>query len=67
MKFVPKRPTNNIPALVHLMAWCQPGDKPGDHQWWLDYRRIYASLGLSKLTHWGRVTHIYVIELTIIG
>ena len=21
----------------------------------------------SPLTHWGRVTHIYVIELTIIG
>ena len=25
------------------------------------------SLGLIVLTHWGRVTHIYVIKLTIIG
>ena len=22
------------------------------NQWWLDYLRIYASLGLNKLTHW---------------
>ena len=28
MKFVPKGPINNIPALVQIMAWCQPGDKP---------------------------------------
>ena len=28
LKFVPKGPTKNIPALVHKMAWHQPGDKP---------------------------------------
>ena len=28
LKFVPKGPTNNIPALVQIMAWRQPGDKP---------------------------------------
>ena len=28
LKFVPKCPTNNIPALVQIMAWCQPGNKP---------------------------------------
>ena len=27
-KFVPKGPINNIPALVQIMAWCRPGDKP---------------------------------------
>ena len=27
-KFVPKVPINNIPALVLIMAWCQPGNKP---------------------------------------
>ena len=26
--FVPKVWINNIPALVEIMAWCQPGDKP---------------------------------------
>ena len=28
LKFVPKSPINNIPALVQIMAWCRPGDKP---------------------------------------
>ena len=28
LKFAPKGPINNIPALVQIMAWCQPFDKP---------------------------------------
>ena len=28
LKFVPWGPINNIPALVLIMAWCWPGDKP---------------------------------------
>ena len=28
LKFVPKGPFNNIPALVQIMAWRRPGDKP---------------------------------------
>ena len=28
IKFVPKGPINNIPALVQKMAWCWRGDKP---------------------------------------
>ena len=28
LKFVPKGPVNNIPALVQIMAWCRPGNKP---------------------------------------
>ena len=28
LKFVPKVRINNIPALVQIMAWRQPGDKP---------------------------------------
>ena len=28
LKFVPKGPINNIPALVQIMAWRSPGDKP---------------------------------------
>ena len=38
------------------------------NKWWLVYwRSIYASLGLNELTHWGRVTHICIGNLTIIG
>ena len=28
LKFVPKDPVNNIPALVKMMAWHRPGNKP---------------------------------------
>ena len=28
LKFVPKGPINNIPALVQIIAWRHPGDKP---------------------------------------
>ena len=28
LKFVPKVPVNNIPALVHILAWRRSGDKP---------------------------------------
>ena len=28
LKFIPKSQINNIPALVQIMAWCRPGDKP---------------------------------------
>ena len=28
LTFVPKAPINNIPALVQIMAWRRPGDKP---------------------------------------
>ena len=28
LKFICKGPINNIPALVQIMAWCRPGDKP---------------------------------------
>ena len=28
LKIVPKRPINNIPALVQIMAWRRTGDKP---------------------------------------
>ena len=28
MKFVAKDPINNVPALLQIMAWRRPGDKP---------------------------------------
>ena len=43
LKFVCKGPINNIPALLQIMAWHRPGDKPlSEH--------INASLGLNELT-----------------
>ena len=65
LKFVLKGSINNIPTLVQIMAWHRPGDKPLSEQWWLDYQRIYASLGLNELTMlvdlvWGTTTEAMV-------
>ena len=40
LKFVPKSPIDNIPALVQIMAWRRPGDKP-----------ISEAMMVSLLTH----------------
>ena len=52
LKFVPKGPINYIPALVQIMAWRQPGDKPS-----------FEPMMISLLTHicvtrpqWVKVT-----------
>ena len=65
LKFVLKGSINNIPTLVQIMAWHWPGDKPLSEQWWLDYRRIYMSLGLNELTMlvdlvWGTTTEAMI-------
>ena len=40
LKFVPKGPINNIPALVQIMVWRRPGDKP-----------LFEPMMVSLLTH----------------
>ena len=40
LKFVPRGPFNNIPALVQIMAWHWPGDKP-----------LYEPMMVSLPTH----------------
>ena len=40
LKFVPKVPINGIPALVQIMAWRRPGDKP-----------LSETMMVSLLTH----------------
>ena len=52
LKFVPKGPINNNPALVQKMAWRRSGDKPLSEP--IVYWRIYASLGLNELRTWKK-------------
>ena len=50
LKFVPKGPINNNPALVQIMAWRRSGDKPLSEQMMVRLlTHIYASLGLNEL------------------
>ena len=32
LKFVPRSPVDNKPALIQVMAWCRTGDKPYPEQ-----------------------------------
>ena len=49
LKFVPKCPSDNIPALVQIMAWRRSGAKPLSEPMTDSYRHIYESLSLSEL------------------
>ena len=52
LTFVPKGPFNNIPALVQIMAWRRPGNKPLSEPMMVRLpMHIYASLSLNELTH----------------
>ena len=49
LKFVPKGPINYISALVQIMAWRRPGDKPLSETMMVRLlTHIYASLGLNE-------------------
>ena len=59
LKFVPKFPINNIPAMVQMMAWRRPGDKP-----------LFEPMMVNSMTHicvtrpqWVNITK-YVLRLT---
>ena len=58
LKFVSKGPINNIPVLVQIVACRLIGANL--NQWWLDYRRIYASVGLNdmiaKITYYRHIS-----------
>ena len=50
LKFVPKGPINNIPALVQVMAWRQQGTKLLSERMMVRLpTHIYVSLGLNEL------------------
>ena len=41
LKFVPQCTVNNIPALVQIMAWRCPGDKPLSEPMMAQYAKAY--------------------------
>ena len=58
-KFVPKGPNNNIPALVQIMAWRRPGDKP------LSEPMIFSFLTHICITRLQRVKTDHVMHSCI--
>ena len=63
LKFVLKGPINNIPALLQIMAWRRPGDKPLSEPMMVSFLSIYASLSLNELTHCDLVVQYGDIDL----
>ena len=54
LKFVPKGPINNIPALVQIMAWRRPGDKPLSEPMMV---RLPAHICVTR-PQWGKVGYV---------
>ena len=50
LKFVPNGPINNIPALVQIMAWRQPGAKPLSEPMMVSLRTHICVAWLNELT-----------------
>ena len=63
LKFVTKGQINNIPALVQIMAWRWPGDKPLSEPMMVS---LHASLSLNELTFnsWSLV--IVAVHLNVL-
>ena len=71
-KIVPEGWIDNKSALVQVMVWCQINDQPLPEAVLTMFCDAILGLKLSTaciclLTHWGRVTHICISKLTIIG
>ena len=49
-----------------IMHWMTSGNGPLSINWWRP-RQNGSHFAVGPLTHWGRVTHKCVVELTIIG
>ena len=52
LKFVPKGPFYNMPALVHIMDCTGQATSHYLNQWWLIYWHIYALLGFKELRNY---------------
>ena len=60
LKFVPKGPINNIPALVQIVAWRRSGDKPLSEPMMVK-SRIYVTWPQWVKIHLFISSHIYPI------
>ena len=64
LKFIPKGPIDNIPALVQIMGWGRPGDKPLSEPMMVSLlTHIYASPSLNEsvmLFFYASFMHVFI-------
>ena len=52
---------------VHWTNWTSQQTLAVNLSWRMEYVRYKMTINIPRLTHWGRVTHICVNKLTVIG
>ena len=57
LKFVPKDPINNTPALVQIMVWHRPGDKPLSEPMMVSLL-MHICVTLPQWVKWGPWFHV---------
>ena len=72
LRFVPKGPNKNIPALVQIMAWRRPGDKPLSEPMMVSFpthicvtRPQWVNWTLRNNLRWNnnQMSHIFIWEI----
>ena len=62
-------PRVQLTIFQHWFRWWLGADQATSHylnQWWLDYRRIYASLGLNELTSYLGKSYSSMISISVV-
>ena len=54
LKFVPKGPNNNFPALVQILAWRRPGDKPLSEPMMVSLLTHICITRPNEINNWNR-------------
>ena len=62
LKYVPKGPINYIPALVQIMAWRRPGDKPLSEPMMVSLLTHICITRPRRINHWGCTSSFYIVN-----
>ena len=60
LKFVPKGPMNNIPALGQIITWRRPGDRPLSEP----MVSLLTHICINELMHWGLNKMAAILQTT---
>ena len=63
VRWMPQNTFDAKSTLVQVRIWCHQATSHYLTQCWCQVLCCY----IAPLTHWGRVTHLYIIKLTTIG
>ena len=62
LKYVPKGRINYIPALVQIMAWRRPGDKPLSEPMMVSLLTHICITRPRCINHWGCTSSLYIVN-----